>query len=106
MPASRCGSTKPARREAEERDLKHRMYTDARRVVVTGLGAITPIGLTAEEFWRNLCAGVSGAGPITRFDVSNYPVKVACEVKDFDPAQYMDARDVRRTGRFVHFAIA
>jgi 3-oxoacyl-[acyl-carrier-protein] synthase II len=96
----------PAGPEAEERDLIDRMYTDARRVVVTGLGAITPIGLTAEDFWRNLCAGVSGAGPITRFDVSNYPVKVACEVKDFDPAQYMDARDVRRTGRFVHFAIA
>ncbi|HMA34770.1 MAG TPA: beta-ketoacyl-ACP synthase II [Chloroflexia bacterium] len=82
------------------------MYTDGRRVVATGLGAITPIGLSAAEYWRNLCAGVSGAGLITRFDVSNYPVKVACEVKDFDPVHYMDARDVRRTSRFVHFAVA
>lgn len=75
-------------------------------MVVTGLGAITPIGLSAAEYWRNLCAGVSGAGPITRFDVSNYPVKVACEVKGFDPAAYMDARDARRMGRFSHFAVA
>ena len=82
------------------------MYTDARRVVVTGMGAITPIGLDAREYWRNLCAGVSGAGPLTRFDVSNYAVKVACEVKDFDPAKYMDAREVRRNGRFTHFAVA
>jgi 3-oxoacyl-[acyl-carrier-protein] synthase II len=82
------------------------MYSNARRVVVTGMGAVTPIGHSAAEYWRNLCAGVSGAGPITRFDVSNYPVKIACEVKDFDPTRYMDARDVRRTGRFVHFALA
>ncbi len=82
------------------------MYSDARRVVVTGMGAVTPIGHSAAEYWRNLCAGVSGAGPITRFDASNYPVKIACEVKDFDPTKYMDARDVRRTGRFVHFALA
>ena len=82
------------------------MYSDARRVVVTGMGAVTPIGHSVAEYWRNLCAGVSGAGPITRFDASNYPVKIACEVKDFDPTKYMDARDVRRTGRFVHFALA
>ncbi|HUS15786.1 MAG TPA: beta-ketoacyl-ACP synthase II [Chloroflexia bacterium] len=82
------------------------MYTNARRVVATGMGAITPIGLDPEEYWRNLCAGVSGAGPITRFDVSNYPVKVACEVKDFDATKYMAARDVRRTSRFAHFAVA
>ncbi|MGI8586831.1 MAG: beta-ketoacyl-ACP synthase II [Chloroflexia bacterium] len=82
------------------------MYSDSRRVVVTGLGAITPIGQSVEEYWRNLCAGVSGAGPITRFDVSDYPVKVACEVKDFDPAKYMESREVRRTSRFTHFAVA
>jgi len=82
------------------------MYTDARRVVVTGLGAITPIGLSAAEYWRNLCAGVSGAGPIRAFDTKDYPIKIACEVKDFDPVQYMEARDVRRTSRFAHFAVA
>ena len=82
------------------------MDTNERRVVVTGLGAITPIGLSAPEYWRNLQAGVSGAGPITQFDVSNYPVKIACSVKDFDPTQYMDRRDVRRSSRFAHFAVA
>jgi 3-oxoacyl-[acyl-carrier-protein] synthase II len=82
------------------------VYSNARRVVVTGLGAVTPIGLSAAEYWRNLLAGVSGAGPITHFDVGDYPVKIACEVKDFDPTKYMEARDVRRTSRFTHFAVA
>ena len=59
-----------------------------RRVVVTGMGAITPLGLTVEEFWRNLLAGKSGAGPITYFDASDYDTKFACQVKDFD-AMYL-----------------
>ncbi len=82
------------------------MASNERRVVVTGLGAITPIGHTAEEYWHNLRAGVSGAGPITQFDVTTYPVKIACSVMDFDPTRYMDARDARRMGRFAHFAVA
>jgi len=76
------------------------------RAVITGLGAITPIGLTVEEFWANLTAGVSGAGPITTFDTTGFPVRIACEVKDFDPTAYIDFKLVRRTHRATHFAIA
>jgi 3-oxoacyl-[acyl-carrier-protein] synthase II len=76
------------------------------RAVITGLGAITPIGLTVEEFWANLKAGVSGAGPITAFDTTGFPVRIACEVKGFDPKAYMDSKLVKRTHRVTQFAIA
>lgn len=76
------------------------------RALVTGLGAITPIGLTAPEFWANLVAGVSGAGPITRFDTSDMPVKIAAEVRGFEPGNYMDAKGARRMSRFAQFAVA
>ncbi|NIO69394.1 MAG: beta-ketoacyl-ACP synthase II [Anaerolineae bacterium] len=76
------------------------------RAVITGLGVITPIGLTVEEFWANLTAGVSGAGPITAFDTTGFPVRIACEVKDFDPQAYMDFKLVQRTCRATQFAIA
>jgi len=74
--------------------------------VITGLGAITPIGLTVEEFWRNLTTGVSGAGYISTFDTTDFPVKIACEVKGFDPANYMDRKLIKRTVRGTQFAIA
>ncbi len=77
-----------------------------RRVVITGLGAVTPIGNTAEEFWKNLVAGKSGIGPITRFDASNMPVKIAGEVKGFNADDYVDPKAARRMARFSHFAIA
>ena len=64
-----------------------------RRVVVTGLGAITPIGNTAEEFWRGIRENKVGIGPITRFDTTDYKVKLAAEVKGFDPKDYMDFLD-------------
>jgi 3-oxoacyl-[acyl-carrier-protein] synthase II len=76
------------------------------RVVVTGLGAVTPIGNDAPTFWKNLTNGVSGAGPITAFDASDFPVRIACEVKDFDPDQWMDRKLVRRTARVTQFALA
>lgn len=76
------------------------------KAVITGLGALTPIGLTVEEFWSNLTAGVSGAGHITSFDVSEFPAKIACQVKGFNPANYMDRKLVRRTVRSTQFAIA
>jgi len=76
------------------------------RAVITGLGVITPIGLTVEEFWNNLTNGVSGVGPITRFDATGYPVRIAAEVKGFDPNDYMDRKLARRTSRPVQFAIA
>jgi 3-oxoacyl-[acyl-carrier-protein] synthase II len=76
------------------------------RAVITGLGAITPIGLTVEEFWANMTAGVSGAGPVTTFDTTDFPVRIACEVKDFNPKVYMDFKLVKRTHRATQFAIA
>jgi 3-oxoacyl-[acyl-carrier-protein] synthase II len=76
-----------------------------RRVVVTGMGAITPLGLSVEETWKNLLAGKSGAGPITYFDASNYDTKFACEVKGFDPMKYMDRKLAQRTDLFTQFAL-
>jgi len=74
--------------------------------VVTGLGAVTPIGNDHATFWRNLVAGVSGAGPITSFDPTGYDVRIAAEVKDFEPTVAMDRKMARRMSRFVHFAMA
>ena len=76
-----------------------------KRVVVTGLGALTPIGKTAPEFWQGLLNGTSGAGPITRFDTTNFKTKFACEVKNFDPTQFIDKKEVRRLDRFAQFAL-
>jgi 3-oxoacyl-[acyl-carrier-protein] synthase II len=76
------------------------------RVVVTGIGVISPNGLTVEEFWHNLTHGISGVRAVTSFDASPYTCRIAGEVKDFDPAQYMDAKAARRASRFVQFAAA
>ncbi len=74
------------------------------RVVVTGMGTINPIGHSVAESWRNAIEGVSGVGPITLFDASDLRVKIACEVKRFDPEQYMDAKESRRRDRFEQLA--
>lgn len=76
-----------------------------KRVVVTGLGAITPLGYTMQETWENLLNGVSGAGPITQFDASKFKTRFACEVKDFDISRYMDRKESRKLDRFTHFAM-
>ena len=76
------------------------------RVVVTGMGTVNPIGLNVEEFWQGLVAGKSGIAPITRFDASNFYVKVDAEVKDFDPTKYMDLKAVDRNSRAVQLGIA
>ncbi len=76
------------------------------KAVITGLGAVTPIGLKVDEFWGNLTGGVSGAGPITAFDASDMPSRIGAEVKGFDPRDYMDHKEARRTHRSAHFAIA
>lgn len=76
-----------------------------KRVVVTGIGALTPIGNTAAEFWKGLMDGASGAGPITRFDASNYKTKFACEVKNFDPVNFIERKEVKRLDRFAQFAM-
>ncbi len=76
------------------------------RAVITGLGAITPLGLTVEDYWEGLTKGRSGTGPITLFDASSYPVKVGAEVKGFEPTDYMHIKRVDRTARCTQFAIA
>ncbi len=78
----------------------------ARRAVVTGIGAVTPIGNTAVEFWNNLLSGQSGTGPITTFDPSGLEVRIAAEVKGFDPSTGMDRKMARRMSRFVQMAMA
>jgi 3-oxoacyl-[acyl-carrier-protein] synthase II len=77
-----------------------------RRVVITGLGAVTPLGNDVETTWSSLIAGESGAGPITHFDHENYPVHFACELKDFDPAQWIDRKRARRMDRFAQMILA
>jgi len=77
-----------------------------KRVVVTGLGAITPVGNSVTDFWNNLINGVSGASPITRFDASKFKTRFACEVKNFDPLSYIDRKEARKMDLFTHFAIA
>src|SRR5262245_31651061 len=77
-----------------------------RRVVITGMGAVSPLGSSAEESWENLTAGKSGAGPITSFDASEYPVHFACELKDFDPARWIEKKQARRMDRFAQMIVA
>jgi 3-oxoacyl-[acyl-carrier-protein] synthase II len=79
---------------------------ETRRVVLTGVGAVTPVGNTAEEFWAALIQGKSGIGPVTRFDASPLPTRIAGELKGFDPLRYMDKKDDRKFDPFLKYAIA
>lgn len=78
----------------------------ARRVVVTGLGLVTPLGTGVEKTWNGLCAGKSGIGPITRFDTSDYSVKIAAEVKDFNVEDFIEPKTAKHLDLFVQYAIA
>ncbi|MBQ4205152.1 MAG: hypothetical protein II662_00660 [Bacteroidales bacterium] len=78
---------------------------EGKRVVITGLGAITPIGKNVADYWDSLCKGVGGAGMITRFDASKFRSRIACEVKDFDPLQYFDRKEARKLDYFEQFAM-
>jgi 3-oxoacyl-[acyl-carrier-protein] synthase II len=77
-----------------------------RRVVVTGVGLVSPVGVGAEASWKALLAGQSGIGPITQFDCSTFPTRIAGEVKGFEPADFMDRKEARRNDRFIQFALA
>lgn len=79
---------------------------ELKRVVITGLGAITPLGNSVDDYWKNLLSGVSGAATITLFDASKFKTRFACEVKDFDPSKYLDRKEARKLDRFSQFAIA
>ena len=82
------------------------MTRDRPRVVVTGIGAITPLGQGVDAFWENLVAGKPGIGPMTLCDPTDYPCRIAGEVRDFDPSQYLDNREARRMARFSQLAVA
>lgn len=76
------------------------------KIVITGLGTVNPLGLNVEESWKNVINGVSGVGPITRFDCTGWNVQIAAEVKGFEPANYMDVKEARRRDRFEQFGVA
>lgn len=78
---------------------------DLKRVVITGIGTINPLGKSVPEFWDNLVKGVSGAGPITRFDASKFRTQVACEVKNYEPTDYFDRKEVRKMDLYTQFGI-
>ena len=79
---------------------------ELKRVVVTGIGAVSPVGNTAEETWENLLKGVSGAAPITQFDATRYKTQFACEVKNFDASKYIDRKEARKMDKFCQLALA
>jgi 3-oxoacyl-[acyl-carrier-protein] synthase II len=79
---------------------------ELKRVVVTGIGTITPIGNNLDEYWQGLINGVSGCGPITQFDASKFKTRIACEIKGFDPLQYMEKKEARKLDRFTQIALA
>jgi 3-oxoacyl-[acyl-carrier-protein] synthase II len=86
--------------------LEHLDARGRRRVVVTGIGLVSPVGLTREENWDALLAGRSGIGPITRFDASDYACRIAGEVRGFDPALFLDRKEIKKFDTFIHYAVA
>ena len=81
-------------------------YPPRRRVVITGLGAVTPLGVGVDNTWHAVCAGQSGIGPITRFDASGYPCRIAAEVKNFDPADHIEKKEIKKMDTFIQYAMA
>ena len=79
---------------------------ELKRVVITGVGTVNPLGNSVQEFWENLIKGVSGAGPITHFDASKHITQFACEVKNFDPLLYIEKKEVRKHDLFTQYAFA
>jgi len=81
-------------------------HTNQRRVVVTGMGALTPIGLSLDEYWQNALAGKNGVGKITSFDVSQYDTKIAAELKGFIPLDFIDRKEANRMDPFTQYGMA
>ena len=77
-----------------------------KRVVITGMGVITPLGNAVNEFWQNILAGKSGAGPITKFDASKFKTRFGCEVKDFHAEAYIEKKEIKKYDQFTQYAIA
>ena len=76
-----------------------------KRVVITGLGALTPLGNNVNDYWNGLINGISGAAPITRFDATKFKTRFACEVKGFDPLNFFDRKEARKMDPFTHYAM-
>src|SRR5215468_6581252 len=76
-----------------------------RRIVITGLGLITPLGTGVEKTWKAICAGESGIGRITKFDPAGYDAQIAGEVKDFDPAHFIEKKEIKKMDTFIHYAV-
>src|SRR6476619_211726 len=76
-----------------------------RRIVVTGLGLVTPLGTGVDKTWKAICAGESGIGRITKFDPTGYDAQIAGEVKDFDPAQFIEKKEIKKMDAFIHYAV-
>jgi len=77
-----------------------------RRIVITGLGTVTPLGIGVTKTWEGLCQGRSGIGPITRFDASNFPVRIAGEVQGFNPGDFIPKKEIKKMDTFIHYAVA
>ena len=77
-----------------------------RRVVVTGMGIVSPLGIGLEQNWKAVCEGKSGIDTITKFDASDFPVRIAGEVKGFNPEQFVDHKDVKKMDTFIHYSVA
>ncbi len=92
--------------ECAQRPRRAGQQVEPERVVVTGMGVVTPVGTGLSAFWRGVTSGKSAVGPVTLFDASAFPTRIAAEVPDFDPSDYMDRKDVRRTDRFAQLAVA
>src|SRR5262249_53583870 len=106
-PWSTSTSTRRRRRSSLRRARRSGGQVSAdRRVVVTGVGLVSPVGIGTEESWSALKAGRSGAGPITLFDASQHSSRFACEVKGFDPLRWVEKKDVKKMDRFIQFAVA
>ena len=93
-------------RAESARHFESNRMSQQRRVVITGMGVLTPVGNDIQTFWNSIRNGVSGIGPITRFDAKDLEARIAGEVLDFDPLDYLDRKEARRADRFVHFAVA
>ena len=85
--------------------MKKSKTIELKRAVITGIGAVTPLGINAPETWGNLLAGVSGAAPITRFDSTGFKTRFACEVKGFDPLSFFEAKEARKLDPFCQYSL-
>src|SRR6185312_13541123 len=93
-------------KERQSRVFESGVPMSKRRVVVTGMGIVSPVGNDVATAWKNVVAGASGIGPITHFDASAFPTRIAGEVKDFDPAQFIPAKDIKKMDTFIHYGVA